>query len=838
MADDHTQHLTPFDDYIDRLMRGEGEDPDEFFAGHPELRDDEREQARRLAGLFGRRTAEEHSIHPRSDDEPVSAETRTLGPYRLLRQIGEGGMGVVWLAREDALDRDVAVKILRTELDRSAEATERLKREAQAAARINHPSVVTVFGAGQDGAVRWLAMEFVEGRPLDEVIAEARREGKPLGFDEAIRWCRDVARGLEAAHAEGVVHRDIKPANILVSADGVKLVDFGLAHESGRLTMTQTGTFRGTPFYASPEQVAARRVSIDERTDVYSLGVTLYELATGSVPFVGETREQVFQQILMKEPPAPRRRNEAVSRDLETVILTAMEKDRDRRYESAAAFADDLDRLLQLRPVKARPVGPVRRTIRWMRRNPYRGVAAALFVLLLVGIPTAVMIVQGMANREMEAKLVEIERLSDSRRARKLLGGPATLWPARPKTVPALDDWLATADGLRARRATHEQSLARWRDQSEDPTTAWQIDVVEALLHDMDAIDEVYDLIKARRAFAASVEELTVTGEKAVEAWREAIEEIAASDRYGGLRLVPQVGLLPLDPDPDSGLWEFWHPLTGERPRRDPATGRWKLTEETGMVFVLVPGGTFPMGARRPDADHPLGSPSTDPQAQSIEAPVHDVTLAPFFISKYEWTIGQFERCFGATARRGEPPGMPRGLLPIGYVNPTQADVWASSLELQLPTEAQWEYAYRAGTTTPWPTGDTIQSLQGFANTSDMARARSYGGSARNYDRELDDGFIGITTVGSSRPNRFGLHDMGGNHAELCRDVFCNYAEHAARPGDGLRHGPTESVRIARGGLYNERAFRSRSSARLRVRHNTAQVSLGIRLARAIDSGR
>ena len=832
MAEEHTQHVTPFDDFIDRLMRGEAEDPEEFLRAHPDLRDEEREQVRRMSGLFGGITDAEDA----TSVEEASGDRR-LGPYRLIRQLGEGGMGVVWLAREDGLDREVAIKILRSELDRSAEATERLKREAAAAARVNHPCIVTVYGAGHEGNVRWLAMEHVEGVPLDGVIREARESGQPLVQDEVVRWCRDIARGLAAAHGEGVVHRDVKPANILVGADGVKLVDFGLAHESGRLTMTQTGTFRGTPYYASPEQVAARRIPIDTRTDVYSLGVTLYEVATGEVPFAGETREQVFQQILMKEPVAPRKRNDDISRDLETVILTAIEKDPDRRYPSAAAFADDLDCLLQMRPVKARPVGMAMRSWRWLRRNPYRGVAASLLMLLLVGLPAAVMIVQRAANEAMAGKLEKIERLSDSRDARMLLRGPGALWPANESRLADLDAWLQAADELSGRRAQHEANLEDWKRQAPDGTLAWQIGVVEGLLKDLDAAASVHDLMRKRRDFARDVRELTVTGPSAIDAWGSAQAAIRQSDGpYGSLDLAPQEGLLPLGPDPKSGLWEFWHPLSGDRPARDAATGQWQLTEQTGMVFVLIPGGTVDIGARRPDDQHPVGAANVDPLARLIEGPVHAVTLAPFFLSKYEWSIGQFERMFGETAVRGEPTDLPRALVPISHMVPNQADVFAERLLLTLPTEAQWEYAYRAGTTTPWPFGAEVKDLQGFANVADGARSRAFGGSESRYDLELEDGYVGAAPIGSFAPNAFGLHNMGGNYVEICRDRFADYGDCTISAGDG-GHIPRErqTTRIARGGNYADRGVRARASFRNRVRPNVGNPVVGVRLARSIE---
>lgn len=342
---------------------------------------------------------------------------RSFGHYRVVRTLGRGGMGVVYLARDERLDRLVALKALPERLVPNDRARERLQREIRAVAQLQHPAVVPIFDVGEEAGAPYFTMEWIEGLTLAELLDRARQQGLPpeqlsaedlLAGDSARSWieaaCRlvlSMARGLHHAHEHGVVHRDVKPQNIMVGADGrARLFDFGLARLQGEAGLTLTGDLAGTPFYLSPEAASSRRVELDARTDVYSLGVTLFELLTLRVPFTGQSTAEVLRQISLREPPLPRKLNAEVSRDLETVCLTAMEKEPDRRYDSAAAFADDLQRLLAFRPVLARPVGPLVRALRSVRRRPALAAAVALSALVLVGTP----VLLGVANRAIAAE--------------------------------------------------------------------------------------------------------------------------------------------------------------------------------------------------------------------------------------------------------------------------------------------------------------------------------------------------------------------------------------------------------------------------------------------------
>jgi WD40 repeat protein len=310
-----------------------------------------------------------------------------LGPYRVLAELGRGGMGVVLLAYDQELQRTVALKVVPP--DRAdARARARFVREAQAAAGIEHDHVVPVYTvASSPDAPPYLVMQYVQGPTLRERI----KGGGRLDPHEAARVCAQAAKGLAAAHRTGLVHRDIKPANIILDrAQGrAKIVDFGLARDTALPAgITQAGTILGTPEYMSPEQVQEPD-RVDGRTDVYGLGVTLYEALTGEVPFRGLTH-QVLQQVVSDDPRPPCRLNDKVPRDLETICLKCLEKQPGKRYARAQDLADDLERFLAGKPIRARPVGRAKRLWRWCRRN--RAVAslvAALFLVLAAGLAGA-----------------------------------------------------------------------------------------------------------------------------------------------------------------------------------------------------------------------------------------------------------------------------------------------------------------------------------------------------------------------------------------------------------------------------------------------------------------
>ncbi|MEM7205201.1 MAG: protein kinase [Planctomycetota bacterium] len=324
-----------------------------------------------------------------------------LGEFRLLERLGSGGMGIVYLAEQESLGRRVALKVVRPDHAYFPTSHARFRREAEAIARLHHPGIATVYVVGEEAKVPYFAMEYVVGLSLHEVINElrTRRPDQLRGADLAalltrrlrgkatvdasaeafagswvdtcLRLTLRTVEALTHAHERGVLHRDIKPSNVMVTADGsVRVLDFGLARAENAASITRSGSVLGSLPFMAPEQLCGDTAVSDWRTDVYSVGVTLYQLLTLHFAFWGETAQRTMQLVLDGQPVPIRRRNAAVPWDADTICLTAMDVDPGRRYQSMTALADDLERFLGRRPITARRPGPGLRLWRWTQRRP------------------------------------------------------------------------------------------------------------------------------------------------------------------------------------------------------------------------------------------------------------------------------------------------------------------------------------------------------------------------------------------------------------------------------------------------------------------------------------
>jgi serine/threonine protein kinase/formylglycine-generating enzyme required for sulfatase activity len=664
-----------------------------------------------------------------------------------------------------------------------------------------------------------------------------------------------------------------------LGARGNGSVDAELAAElcaelSAHVTRTHEGMLIGTPAYMPPEQALGRIRELGPRSDVYAVGAMLYELLAGHAPYCGPGSSTGVSDVLdmvRREPPAPIPAQRA-SPELSAICGKAMAREADDRYADMEALAADLRAYLERRVVSAYETGAWAEAKKWVERNPARAAALGAAVFVLIAGLVAVSMLKAQADRRAN----DVLSLAAIQELRELEERADTLWPPYPENLSAYEAWLADArvliEGRAADRrrdlrahpslADHEAKLAELRERAkplnseqsasaldrevgqrqvwefDDAQDRWWHEQLSQLVTDLKAFQNesrggLYSLgtspqhgwgVVRRVEFSRTIEKRSVSTPEARERWLEAIESIARSECYRGAtwpsgeRLAPQLGLLPIGPDPDSGLWEFAHLLTGEPAERGP-DGRLVLQDATGVVLVLLPGGTFLMGAQR---GNPEGA-NYDPQAQPEESPVREVAVGPYFISKYEMTQGQWKRATGRL-----PSTLVEPLLhPAREVNWYDCTQVCKRIGLVLPTEAQWEHAARAGTRTPWWTGADRESLRlrNAVNAADQAALRCgwwrWPGS-KDWP-ELDDGFAECAAVNRLAANPFGLYNVHGNVWEWCQDDGPTAPDRGGVP-----------FRVHRGGGYSDLSADTRSSTRSFTTPLWVSGNLGLRPARIV----
>jgi serine/threonine protein kinase len=469
VLDDRTRMvLDVLEQYLDGLERGAEPDIEPLVAGHPEIAEELRSYFQQLQEVHRAARSEAAESSPPRLPEPETPERGRLGDFRILREIGRGGMGVVYEAEQISLGRRVALKVLPFAATLDAKQLQRFKNEAQAAAQLHHTHIVPIYAVGCDRGVHYYAMQFIEGQTLAELIAERRalRSGgsgpqspgaalsasqvdtphapehreadaprapstlaiagrstersarEPDYFRAIARLGIQAAEALEHAHQLGVLHRDIKPANLLIDATGhLWIADFGLARFQTEKPLTHSGDIVGTLRYMSPEQALAKRALVDHRTDIYALGATLYEGLTLEPAYPGADREELLQQIAWDDPKPPRRWNPALPIELETIVLKAMAREPDGRYATAQELADDLQCFLENRPIHAVRPTVRERMVKWSRRHkPVLAVAAAAAVCAFLALAVAMVVIWHEKDRA-EKALVEARDQESQARA-------------------------------------------------------------------------------------------------------------------------------------------------------------------------------------------------------------------------------------------------------------------------------------------------------------------------------------------------------------------------------------------------------------------------------------
>ncbi len=857
------------------------------------------------------------------------------GPYRELEKIGDGGMGVVYTAVHAISRQRVAVKTLRTGLG-ADQHLKRFHREVRVLGLLQHPGIAQIYDSGvvrtHGRVVPYYAMELVRGRALD-----AYANGLSLTVADRLELIARVCDALHLAHERGIVHRDLKPANILVDeasaefpVDGgdlmarlgqPKILDFGVARtSSSELSAVTTGTLAGqlvgTIPYMSPEQARGESEALDRRSDVYSLGVVAFELLGGVLPYAvrGKAVHAAIRTICEQEPIRPRSLKRGLAGDVEAILLKALEKEPDRRYQSAAEFAEDLRRCNADLTVRARPVSRLYLASKFAKRNKalVAGVSGTI-VATLAGAVVAIAL-----SLVAQARAKEILRLSAQQDLAELVEEADRLWPPRPQMIPRYRAWISEvqslvdglpqhrakraelreealsmgADAALAERRSHplferllvlEAEAARlasgpssggalgpggasvqelaleiedlkrvigerrtwtFRDSEAGRSAAWWHASLTRLIESLEGVSNVETGLLSEAAGAVSevygwsvprrlryAERLRDAGGEGAEwdlEWEAAARRVAAHPAYHGLVLRPQVGLVPIGPDPDSGLWEFWCVASGSEPVRG-SEGRFIPAEEAGLVFVLIPAGKFWMGSSATE-----GSRNFDPDSRPEEGPVFNVSLSPYFISKYEMTQAQWAALTGVDPSFRTPEtdeNIVSRRHPVEQVSWAECVLSLGRFGLQLPTEAQWEHACRAGTGSPRPFG--ADDFAAHANTNDQAFERAVG-ERRPTTAPWDDGYFAHAPVGTFAPNAFGLHECLGNVWEWCRDGYREeFYKTASRvdpffPPDGVQS------RSCRGASFNEPPYWARSAARQNLGPDFASYTRGLRPARTL----
>jgi serine/threonine protein kinase len=774
------------EEYFERTERDQSFDRERFIANHPEIAGELRrfitteDQLRKFAaesrhdasqvstGSFSHQT-DETLAPPTSAPATKSGQlSGQFGRYSILRALGEGAMGAVYLAQDTQLEREVALKTPQLSDNSEPELLERFYREARAAATLRHPRICPVYDVGEIDGTHYITMAYIEGRPLSDFVNPAVRQTD----QQILIAVGKIAQALAEAHRRGIVHRDLKPANIMVDRQGEPVVmDFGLAQQirPGEIQrLTQTGVILGSPAYMSPEQVEGDPTKVGPAADQYGLGVILYELLTGQVPFTGSLAS-VLGQILSKTPTRPIRLRPDLDPRIDTLCMKMLAKNPADRFASLSGVADQIAAIVRKTTTETVPKRPSRKGRTWAAVA-----AAALFALL------AAVIIYLRAGKAVLTIEVRDPDIQVALRGKTVI----VTEPGKSKVIvnPGLNELTITHNGLTFKSAAF--TLERGNNEAVKVSLAGQ--EIAAQLGDKELlVTPLGTNPKSNGPESSPVAKVV-----------DATAATANSD--------PQLLSQPFGPVMARDAQHAW-----ARHLNLPI----EKSNSIGMKLILIPSGSFMMG----------------PYKGHLVRITH-----PGYFGVYEVTRGEFAKFVAATSYRTfaeeaqggihlvnevmstkwdpnnpltwRDPGFPQAddhpVVQLSWRDATAFCKWLSDKEnvrYRLPTEAEWEYACRAGTLVRNYFSSDIEDLTKIGNVAD-ASAKAVFPHWKEFVKS-SDGYVYTSPVGKFLPNNFGLYDMLGNASEWCSDYSSpDYYEHSDT--DNPTGPPTGDSRIWRGGGF------------------------------------